>query len=149
MGMDKIHTCCKQDFDSQGCEEGCYHVMDLFDPFEAFGFRETRPLPKSNREKFLVVYAVDCEMVYTTAGLELARVSLVGDDGESKYETLVLPDNPVLDYNTRFSGIQPGDLDNVTTRLSRVQEDLLNIVYSDTILLGHSLESDLKALKVS
>ena len=60
-----------------------------------------------------------------------------------------MPDNPVLDYNTRYSGISPGDLDNVTTRLSKVQEDLLNIVYADTILLGHSLESDLKALKVS
>jgi len=46
------------------------------------------------------VYAMDCEMVQTKQGLELARISLVGWDGETVYNTLVKPDNPVTDYLT-------------------------------------------------
>ena len=34
------------------------------------------------------------------------------------------------------------------TTLSDVQQELLSLVSADTILLGHSLESDLRALKV-
>jgi len=46
------------------------------------------------------IYAMDCEMVQTKQGLELARISLVGWDGETVYDTLVKPDNPVTDYLT-------------------------------------------------
>jgi len=46
------------------------------------------------------IYAMDCEMVQTKQGLELARISLVGWDGEPIYDTLVKPDNLVTDYLT-------------------------------------------------
>ena len=49
--------------------------------------------------------AVDCEMVITAAGFELARVSLVdGSSGRRLLDQLVVPDSPVLDYNTKYSG---------------------------------------------
>ncbi len=51
--------------------------------------------------------------------------------------------------NYRFSGLTAKDLVNVTTTLSQVQDDLLHLFSSDTILVGHSLESDFKALKVT
>lgn len=35
-------------------------------------------------------------------GVELARVTVVGADEEPVYESLVRPDNPVIDCNTRF-----------------------------------------------
>ena len=34
------------------------------------------------------------------------------------------------------------------TRLEDVQQQLRGFIYEDTILVGHSLESDLKAMKV-
>lgn len=40
------------------------------------------------------------------------------------------------------------DFVSVTTTLEDVQRKLLDLVSSETILLGHSLESDLRALKV-
>ena len=39
-------------------------------------------------------------------------------------------------------------LENVTTTLNDVQKHLVDILPADAILLGHSLEFDLRALKV-
>ena len=39
-----------------------------------------------------------------------AQVTVVGVDGRLVYESLVLPDSQVADYNTRFSGITQKDL---------------------------------------
>ena len=49
----------------------------------------------------------------------------------------------------RFSGITEEDLEDVTTSIRDVQAVLLSLFTDRTILLGHSLESDLNALKVS
>ena len=39
-------------------------------------------------------------------------------------------------------------LADVTTVLEDVQKDLLEIIHSDEVLIGHSLDFDLRALKV-
>ncbi len=49
---------------------------------------------------------------------------------------------------SRFSGITESDLTGVVTTLQDVQDKLLTIFNEDTILVGHSLESDLVALKL-
>lgn len=49
----------------------------------------------------------------------------------------------------RFSGITDEDLEEVTTSLRDVQAVLLSLVTDKTILMGHSLESDLTAVKVN
>ncbi|KAH3733595.1 putative exonuclease GOR [Dreissena polymorpha] len=81
-------------------------------------------------------------------GVELARVTVVGADLEPVYESLVMPDNRIVDLNTRFSGISEEDLEDVHTSLRDVQPVLLSLFTDKTILLGHSLESDLLALKL-
>lgn len=48
----------------------------------------------------------------------------------------------------RFSGISEKTLQNVTRTLRDVQAVLLSMFNSKTILIGHSLESDMKALKL-
>lgn len=48
----------------------------------------------------------------------------------------------------RFSGVTEEDLENTRITLRDVQAVLLCMFSCDTILLGHSLESDLFALKV-
>lgn len=78
----------------------------------------------------------------------MTKVTLVDWRFDVVYESLVKPSHPVLDYNTIFSGLQDGDLDHVTTTLADVQDHLLDIISADTILIGHALRNDLKALKI-
>ncbi len=49
--------------------------------------------------------ALDCEMVKTEFGMELARVSIVDAYGRVIYDRLVRPSHPVIDYLTDYSGI--------------------------------------------
>jgi len=95
------------------------------------------------------LYALDCEMCYTGLGLELVKVTVVGIDGRRVYESLVYPENEVIDFNTRFSGITAKDLDSGQCKnLKEVQNDLMGFINADTIIVGHGLENDLRALKL-
>merc|ERR1712142_207585 len=79
---------------------------------------------------------------------ELTRVTVIDFTGETCYENLVKPDAPIIDYNTRFSGITEEDMEGVTTTIRDVQARLLLKFEAKDILIGHSLESDMKALKM-
>ncbi|ANB13282.1 Rnh70p [Sugiyamaella lignohabitans] len=95
------------------------------------------------------VYAIDCEMCETRLGKELTRVTVLDNKGKIIIDQLVKPYEPIVDYLTRYSGITEELLADVTTRLSDVQDKLLSLISSTDIILGHSLESDLIALKMS
>jgi DNA polymerase III epsilon subunit-like protein len=102
------------------------------------------------------VLGLDCEMVMTTVGSELARVTLIQFDEfvgakDSANTTvlldcLVLPRNRIVDYVTKYSGITPNLLEPISTRIEQVQYALASYLTPNDILVGHSLENDLKAL---
>lgn len=92
--------------------------------------------------------AVDCEMVRTSVGLELARLSVVDAEGRALLDELVRPARPVLDYNTRWSGLTAESLAGVTTTQEEARARLLGLMRRDTVLVGHSLENDLLALRL-
>lgn len=174
--MRHIYSCCNRDYNSMvdnGCTANRVHVWTgvssgLNGPYEGFVRTKRRPQHDNNTG----IFALDCEMCFTGCGLELAKVSIIRSDGNLFYETFVRPESEIVDYNTRFSGITEKDLCNQNMRrastasnssssssgsngytrtvktLKEVQKDLLKFIFDDTILIGHSIENDLKALKL-
>ncbi|KOC59362.1 RNA exonuclease 1 like protein [Habropoda laboriosa] len=140
------YSCCQQYGSATGCCDAKTHVWDYTDYENLRGYVKT--LPKDAAIEEQGVYALDCEMSYTTQGLELTRITVIDEDCNVMYETLVKPQNPIIDYNTRFSGITEEGMKDVTTTLLDVQATLLTMFSDKTILVGHSLESDFKALKL-
>lgn len=95
------------------------------------------------------MFGLDCEMCRTQNELsELTRITIVNEKHEIIYDKLVKPYSRITDYLTKYSGITEAMLRNVTTRLEDVQRDLRRILPDDAILIGHSLNCDLKALKM-
>ncbi|KAH7889012.1 hypothetical protein F5I97DRAFT_2006350 [Phlebopus sp. FC_14] len=133
------------------------YMADVFE--KPLGWVET---PQSVTESVLLlppekqrarVYAIDCEMCMTDDGKELTRVCMIDyESGIVVYDKLVKPPKPVTDYLTKWSGITEASLATATTTLAEVQAQLLTILAPKggptSILVGHSLESDLKALRI-
>ena len=96
------------------------------------------------------VLAMDCEMCRVEGGEQaLTRISLVGWDGSTVMDELVKPELPIIDYLTPFSGMTAEKLDPVTTNLAQIQRHLLTLLTPRTILVGHSLNADLLALRLT
>ncbi|OWZ22622.1 uclease [Phytophthora megakarya] len=95
------------------------------------------------------IYALDCEMCETDIGMELTRVTVVDMKGTVVYDQLVKPQSTIINYHTEFSGISEEILRDTTCILADVQRDLTTrFIFNDTILVGHSLTSDLRALRL-
>uniref|UniRef100_A0A674A7V8 REX1, RNA exonuclease 1 homolog n=1 Tax=Salmo trutta TaxID=8032 RepID=A0A674A7V8_SALTR len=145
-GWETNYNCCSGAVGSPGCSVSKQHVQD--------GRKESLGGYVQTFEKQLPpdgncgVYALDCEMCYTKQGLELTRVTVINSELKVIYDTFVKPESKVVDYNTRFSGVTEEDLENASITLRDVQAVMLNMFSAESILIGHSLESDLFALKV-
>ncbi|XP_062984807.1 RNA exonuclease 1 homolog [Elgaria multicarinata webbii] len=145
-GLETLYSCCEGVISSPGCQVAKLHVHDgRNENIDGFVKTFIKPPPLDGNHG---VFALDCEMCYTTRGLELSRVTVVDPSLQVVYDAFVKPDNEIIDYNTRFSGVTAVDLKNTVTSIRDVQAILLNLFSADTILIGHSLENDLFALKV-
>ncbi len=150
--IEQKYFCCSGSCSSEGCEVG-NHVYDGdYDGHgqgsNLHGYVEVTGPSNPSSKTSSNIFALDCEMCYTTRGLELTRVSVIDINSKEKYESLVKPKAPILDYNTRWSGLTEEMLDKCTKPLGTVQRELLEILNKDSILIGHSLDSDFKALRL-
>lgn len=64
------------------------------------------------------------------------------------YDSYVLPNAPVVDYLTKFSGITKATLKDVKMTLKDVQQNIQQLLPPDAILCGQSLNYDFHALKI-
>ena len=152
----RVYGCCQAPVgDSNGCETRPWHVFE--------GFKKNDPItrfPKlngkddtANSSLKAVAVALDAEMFYTVGGYEVSRVTAVDFfSEESLLDVLVLPRHPpVLDYNTKWSGVsadsyKSGELP--VLGFAEMQAKLAEIIGEETILIGHSLDNDLRVLEV-
>lgn len=127
-------------------EQNNYPIHSTLDPASTLpqGWVETRKFDHEGSHTF----ALDCEFCQSKTGLVLTRVSMVNFQNEVVYDTFVKPQEEITDYVTRFSGITKEILEDVSTTADDVQKRILELVSSDDILIGHSLESDLNVMKI-
>lgn len=160
--------CCNTDLTNQGCEKSAHVSKDLSPLFEkAYPFEwlidenkdsyqnyesqlqpELKSLLEEKRNEIPnpPLLVLDCEMGYSVEGLSLLRVTFVKQNNELFFDSLVIPDMPIIDYNSRFSGLSTveGGIPFSQIRI------FLKLLFKDTpnlILAGHGLENDLKALR--
>lgn len=143
----RVYSCCDNPVGSEGCTKGP-HVWkcETFD-----GLQDDIPftqLPEAdpNNNKLLKVVALDCEMSYTTGGLELTRITVIDWKGNTVIDELCKPHNCIIDLNTRYSGIK--ELNTATLDLDGVKQKMAEIMSKDTIIIGQGLENDLNALRL-
>lgn len=101
--------------------------------------------------------ALDCEMCQTMDPLTgekdngaLIRISLINglNPSEVLLDTLVLPAWPVSEMRSHIHGINKEQLHGVTFTLRHAQAALANLLTDRTILVGHGLSNDLKAMRL-
>ncbi|KAG8267018.1 RNA exonuclease 1 [Homalodisca vitripennis] len=141
-----VYRCCGQTIDNP-CVASEYHAPNDVDYNNLEGFVETIKPEGVEPAEGWGVYAVDCEMYWSTSGLELGRVTVVNAEQRVVYDTCVKPEKPIADCCTRLSGLTENHLKNSKVCLKEVQQAMLTLFNSKTILIGHSLENDLKVLK--
>jgi DNA polymerase III epsilon subunit-like protein len=154
----RLYSCCQKPVDSsaEGCESGTWHVFEQYGrnerpSFPPIGIHAKESASPSNKQ---TIVALDAEMFYTAGGYEMGRLTVVDYASEATLlDVLVRPRYPpVLDYNGKWSGLSPelfasGALPVVS--FAELVEQLAGIIDGQTIIIGHSLENDLRVLGMS
>ncbi|KAI0081741.1 ribonuclease H-like protein [Panus rudis PR-1116 ss-1] len=150
----RIYTCCSRSMEDDGCERGP-HVFYESDPTDlhrrhAFSFTRSPSQSDEGKDTALDIVALDCEMIYTTGGMRVARVSVVDSMGKEIFDEFVRMDEgvEVIDFNTRFSGVTPENYATAKLPLAGIRKSLDAFINANTIIIGHALENDLKTLRM-
>ncbi|GJE84208.1 ribonuclease H-like protein [Phanerochaete sordida] len=148
----RVYTCCSRTTDEEPCTKG-HHVFYESDPedlHKRHPFSHTRSADTDEPDTALDIVALDCEMIYSTGGMRVARVSVVDSTGREIFDEFIKMDEgvEVIDFNTRFSGITPENYAQAVSTLATVRKSLDRFINKKTIIIGHALENDLKTLRM-
>jgi hypothetical protein len=133
--------------------------QDYSFPSEDSSWIRAKSSSDSNKDRPMVL-AMDCEMCETTDPVtnerdpnSLIRISLIDgyDASNVVLDVYLLPSLPITDMKTHIHGIteeklRNGSLGKVATSLRQIQAMILGILSEKTILVGHALYNDFKAL---
>ncbi|KAH7356966.1 RNA exonuclease-like protein Rex3 [Rhexocercosporidium sp. MPI-PUGE-AT-0058] len=168
---EKKYRCCGESMgDSTGCTHSENHVFKITEAKRLatiLNFEKTPENPKLVSDSPV---CIDGEMGYTVYGLELIRLTATSwPTGDPLFDVLVRPMGPILDLNSRYSGVWPKDMASALPwsastpdEPSTTSKPNLRIVDSPsaarallfshlspaTPLIGHGLENDLNAIRV-
>jgi hypothetical protein len=176
------YPCCNNAVGSPGCTETTFHVFKTNSPARLAATLPFITTPENDEpalDKYgQMVNAVtfDCEMGYTTQGLELIRLTAVSWPSAGELvDVLVRPLGTIIDLNSRFSGVWPESFSNATPypqhQLSiknnptldgsysapplpivdnpqKARELLCSFLTPKTPLIGHAIDNDLNATRL-
>jgi len=102
------------------------------------------------------VIAIDCEMClarHSDGKMDpnaLCRISVVNgvNPEEVLLDTLVKPDGTVVDYRSWINGISEKNMRGVAFTLDHARDFMLSLLSDQTVVVGHSVKSDLAALNI-
>ena len=165
------YACCNKQAGSEGCTEADSHVFKVTDKKRLASIWQFEHTPENTEPKKTPV-SFDCEMGYTTLGLEVIRVTAVSwPDSEELLDVLVRPYGEVLDLNTRFSGVskkqyaqavlyqesiadRTDEIEAVPRPLRKVESPaaarqlMFDLLTSETPLIGHAIDNDLNVVRI-
>ncbi|KAE9375688.1 hypothetical protein N431DRAFT_463755 [Stipitochalara longipes BDJ] len=162
----KKYRCCGESMgDSAGCTHAENHVFKISEVKRLAAILNFEKTPENRESVSDRPVCIDGEMGYTVYGLELIRLTATSwPNGEPLFDVLVRPLGPILDLNSRYSGVWPkhmaealpwsasGEDTNGTLRIveSPVAARALLFSYLSpaTPLIGHGLENDLNATRM-
>ncbi|KAI9759511.1 MAG: hypothetical protein M4579_002270 [Chaenotheca gracillima] len=175
--VEKKYGCCNESLGtSTGCTVADSHVFKVSEVKRLASVLQFEETPAEQADSPRAAVCFDCEMCYTTYGLELVRMTVTGwPKGEEVLDILVRPLGEILDLNSRFSGVWPADIANAKPFETLPESEMvqgnsdssddrpsLPIVPSpvvarslffkylsrETALIGHALENDLNASRI-
>jgi RNA exonuclease 1 len=159
-------SCCNGEVGSPGCTTHETHVYNVKNKKRLSLIMPFVETPENEKAPPNSAVCFDCEMGYTTNGLEMLRLTVISwPQHKPLIDVLVRPLGHLLDVNTRFSGItaeqflnakpyDPADPKLVRKDLRIVDSpyaarDLfLSHVSPTTPVLGHALENDLNTIRL-
>ncbi|KAI9368881.1 hypothetical protein BJX61DRAFT_190550 [Aspergillus egyptiacus] len=167
-------TCCNETLgQSSGCTKSETHVFKVSETKRLASILQFEETPENPDKSPKSPICFDCEMGYTTLGLELIRLTAVSwPEGKKRLDVLVRPMGEVLDLNSRFSGVFPehytkalpyGTPAPEETSSSERSESaplqvvespaaaralLFNLLRPSTPLIGHAIDNDLNACRI-
>ena len=80
--------------------------------------------------------------------MSVARLSVVDMQSRAVLDVIIKPSEKVLDCNTRFSGLTMPQLENAEHNRESAIQLFFELVNANSILVGHSLENDLRVLRL-
>ncbi|KAJ6093182.1 hypothetical protein N7486_008471 [Penicillium sp. IBT 16267x] len=156
---------------SSGCTKAKTHVFKVSEVKRLASILQFEETPAQPEKGPLDPISFDCEMGYTTLGLELIRLTAVSwPQGRDILDILVKPMGEVLDLNSRYSGVFPEHYACAIPygTSSAVQENngkdtkplqivdspaaarslLFNFLQPGTPLVGHAIDNDLNVCRI-
>lgn len=162
--------CCNETVGtSAGCTKAEHHVFKVSDPKRlaaALQFEET-PSHHDGQSRSPVTF--DCEMGYSTLGMELIRLTALSwPKGDTLLDVLVKPIGEILDLNSRYSGVFPEHFANaipytkppppskevgegkmqVVDSPAAARSLLFDLIDPSTPLIGHAIDNDLNVVRI-
>ncbi|KAJ2920097.1 hypothetical protein MD484_g342, partial [Candolleomyces efflorescens] len=133
----RVYTCCSRPADSDGCGHGPHVFYEAApeDLHARHGFSFLSPSDPSKTT--LDVAAMDCEMVYTTGGMRVARVSIVDGSGQEVFDEFIRMDdgvhviakeklNKIIQVGTADVSVGHSSLEDAVATLDLVRWHILN-----------------------
>ncbi|ROV99011.1 hypothetical protein VSDG_03815 [Cytospora chrysosperma] len=152
----RMWSCCKAGMYTPPCKASAQHITAEYKPGELEALYEYHITPAAPPSKsHCLAVAIDCEMgTSITNNSVLIRVTLI-DYFTSKVllDKLVFPDEPILHYNTRFSGVTYAQMAKAKSRgeclygTAAARQAIWKFVGPETIVVAHGGQNDMSSLR--